>query len=227
MSDPLLGRALRAAWTATLIAGMVGVVRQRDEARRVRQGELPPDGPDGDREPVPPHHPALAALAEWVPDRPRSRLGRLAAALWCAPLTAVGLGVALVSGARPRWDPDRGCLVATGVGGPVALRLVGAGANTVGQVVLCRSDAPSVALLDHEAVHVRQGERLGALLIPAYLWCNALVGYRDNPLEHAARRGARRHGAASESSPEGDVAEQRGPDQEDENGEVESDHPDA
>lgn len=84
-------------------------------------------------------------------------------------------------------------MIATGVGGPsgIALRLVGAGANTVGQVVLCRSDAPSAALLDHEAVHVRQGERLGPFLVPAYLWLNALHGYRDNPLEHAARRGAR------------------------------------
>jgi hypothetical protein len=72
------------------------------------------------------------------------------------------------------------------------MRLVGAGANTVGQVVLCRSTMPSSALLDHEAVHVRQAERLGPLLVPAYLWLNAIRGYRDNPLEHAARLGARR-----------------------------------
>jgi hypothetical protein len=80
------------------------------------------------------------------------------------------------------------------VGGPSALvlGLVGAGANTIGQVVLCRDAEPSRALLDHEAVHVRQAERLGPLLVPTYLWWNAIHGYRDNPLEHAARRGARR-----------------------------------
>jgi hypothetical protein len=188
-----VARLLRMLWTATLLAGVVGVVRQRSEARRVRSGELEPDGPDGDRAPRSPYRPAAAVLAGWVPAPPRTLLGQWAATLWSAPLTAIGLTVALASGARPRWDADRRCLVATGVGGPsgAALRLVGAGANTIGQVVLCRSDTPSRALLDHEAVHVRQAERLGPLLVPAYLWGNALHGYRDNPLEHAARRGAR------------------------------------
>jgi hypothetical protein len=198
MNGSGLTRLLRTAWTATLVAGAIGVVRQRGESRRVRAGSLEPDGPDGERAPRTPHAPVMAALATWVPRPPASDMGRLVATLWSAPLSAVGLGVALASGARPRWDADRRCLVATGVGGPsgAALRLVGAGANTIGQVVLCRSDAPSSALLDHEAVHVRQAERLGPLLVPIYLWCNAIHGYRDNPLEHAARRGARAAGAA-------------------------------
>jgi hypothetical protein len=193
VTDGRPARLLRALWTVTLIAGAVGVVRQRSEARRVRTGELEPDGPDGDRPPSSPYHPAVGALASWVPAPPRTLAGQCAATLWSAPLTAVGLAVAAASGARPRWDAERRCLVATGVGGPssAALRLVGAGANTIGQVVLCRSDAPSRALLDHEAVHVRQAERLGPLLVPLYLWSNAILGYRDNPLEHAARRGAR------------------------------------
>lgn len=190
---PLAARLAEAAWGATIVAGAVGVLRQRSEARRVQRGELPPDGPDGARQPVRAHRGASALAARWVPDVPRTSVGRLAAAVWSAPLTAVGLTVALASGARPVWDPARRCLVARGVGGPsaLALRLVGAGANTVGQVVLCRSEDPSEALLDHEAVHVRQAERLGPLLVPAYVWCNALHGYRDNPLEHAARLGAR------------------------------------
>jgi hypothetical protein len=193
VSPSLPGRLLRTAWTATLLAGTIGVVRQRDEARRVRLGTLPPDGPDGDRPPAAPQHPVAAMLATWVPAPPRTLGGQWAATIWSAPLTLVGVSVALASGARPRWDPDRRCLVATGVGGAsgAALRLVGAGANTIGQVVLCRSGTPSVALLDHEAVHVRQAERFGPLLVPLYLWCNAIHGYRDNPLEHAARRGAR------------------------------------
>jgi hypothetical protein len=193
MTRSLPSRLAGAVWTATLVAGAVGVLRQRAEAMRVRRGELPPDGPDGDRAPGSPHPPVAALIATWVPTPPRTLAGQLAATVWSAPMTAVGLGVAFASGARPHWDADRRCMVATGVGGPsgLALRIVGAGANTVGQVVLCRSDDPSPALLDHEAVHVRQGERLGPLLVPLYLWLNALHGYRDNPLEHAARLGAR------------------------------------
>jgi hypothetical protein len=198
MSGGVLSGLLRTAWSATLVAGAIGVMRQRSEARRVRAGELAPDGPDGDRAPLTPQPGVMAALATWLPTPPRTGAGRWATTLWSAPLSAVGLGVALASGAIPRWDPERRCFVATGVGGPsgAALRLVGAGANTVGQVVLCRSDAPSAALLDHEAMHVRQAERLGLLLVPTYLWCNAIRGYRDNPLEHAARLGARVAAAA-------------------------------
>ena len=203
MSRGPASRLVGAVWTATLVAGAVGVVRQRSEAQRVRRGELTPDGPDGERAPVVPHRHVAALLSSWVPAPPRTLGGQLAATAWSAPLTLVGLGVALISGARPRWDASRRCLVATGVGGPsgAALRLVGAGANTIGQVVLCRSDTPSETLLDHEAVHVRQSERLGPLLVPAYLWLNALHGYRDNPLEHAARRGARsaRRGRSTDS----------------------------
>lgn len=191
-------RFLGLLWTATLLAGAVGVVRQRSEAQRVRRGELAPDGPDGDRTPVVPHGTVAASIAAWVPAPPGTLVGQVAAIAWSAPLTLVGLATATLSGVRPRWDGSRGCLVATGVGGPsgMALRVVGAGANTIGQIVLCTSDTPSEALLDHEAVHVRQAERLGPLLVPAYLWLNALHGYRDNPLEHAARRGARATGAA-------------------------------
>jgi hypothetical protein len=197
MKHPLTSRLASAAWSATLVAGAIGVLRQRHESARVRRGELPADGPEGARPPVRPYGGAAGPLSTWVPSAPRTCTGRWAAAVWSAPLTLTGLCVALVSGARPRWDADRGCLVATGVGGPsgAALRLVGAGANTIGQVVLCRSERPSSALLDHEAVHVRQAERLGPLLVPAYLWLNALHGYRDNPLEHAARLGARTAGS--------------------------------
>jgi hypothetical protein len=58
--------------------------------------------------------------------------------------------------------------------------------------VLCRTSQPSAALLDHEALHVRQAERLGPLLFPVYVWLNAVYGYRDHPLERGARLGARR-----------------------------------
>ncbi len=187
-------RLTRAAVTATLLAGVIGVVRQRGEAREIRTGHRPPGGPDADPAPRRPVGPLAACLAAWVPARPISSAGRAMVAVWSAPLTALGIAAALVGGARPRRDRARGCWVATGVRGPSALALdgVGATANTIGRVVLVTGTTPSRALLDHEAVHVRQAERLGPFLPIAYAWLGARYGYADNPLERAARLGARR-----------------------------------
>lgn len=180
---PTVGGALTAAARLTALAGLVGVLRQRRELARPPGGAAGPD-------PVA----ALERLARWVPQRPRTLLGRTLAATWASPLTVVGLAVAVASGARPRWDDARGCLVAVGTRGASrrALTFVGADANAVGQVVLARSAGPSPTLLAHEAVHVRQAERLGPLLVPCYAVLGALRGYRAHPLERAARLGAAR-----------------------------------
>ena len=185
---------LRLAGWATIVAGVVGIVRQRAEAQQVRRGELPPAARIVDDVPRHPYGALSRRLATWVPERPRTPAGRLLGFVWAAPLTLVGAGVALASGRVPRWDPALGCLVARDVGGPsrVALRSVGAQANAIGHVVLARPPSPPPALLAHEAVHVRQAERLGPLLVLAYLWLGARHGYRDHPLERAARLGARR-----------------------------------
>ena len=196
----------RVAWAVfgvTVVAGLVGVVRQRREVRAVRRGELVPASAAAD---VPPRRPAGGLgdrLAGWVPSRPTTPTGRIAAALWAAPLTIVGFGVAVVSGRLPRWDAARGCFIARGVGGPSsrALRLVGADANTIGQVVLARSPDPAASLLDHEAVHVRQCERLGLAMVVCYPWLAAGYGYRDHPLERAARTGARRRASRPADGP--------------------------
>lgn len=172
-------RAVTAMLGATLVAGAVAAVRQRREARG--SGGTAGDGPGG-------------RLATWVPSAPRTVAGRGLAAVWSAPLTAVGLAVALAGGRVPRYDAARRCWVATRVGGPsaVALGAVGAAANTIGRVVIVRGAAPSPALLDHEAAHVRQAERLGPLLPVAYAWAGAVHGYARNPFERAARLAARR-----------------------------------
>jgi hypothetical protein len=116
------------------------------------------------------------------------------AGVWCGPMTAAGFLLALAGGRVPRWDEELGCYVARGVGGlsSIALRSVGADANTIGQVVLSRVDDPHPVLLAHEAVHARQTQRLGLALLPLYLWLAARYGYRNHPLERAARLGARR-----------------------------------
>jgi hypothetical protein len=179
------------------LAGIVGIVRQRREATAVRAGIASVRGPATEDDFGTPPGPMARRAAEWLPAPASRTTTRALTALWAAPLSALGLALAAVGGGRVHWDARRGCIVATGVHGPSAwaLRFVGADANTIGQVVLCRSETPSPALLDHEAVHVRQAERLGPLLLPAYVWWNARYGYADNPLERAARTGAAGSGA--------------------------------
>jgi hypothetical protein len=186
----------RTAWAllvATLAAGLLGAVRQRREVEQVRRG-LRPAFTAASADPPRPGGAIGRSLATWVPAPPRTPLGRLAATVWASPLTVVGLAMAAASGRRPRWSATHRCWIVEGVGGPsgLALRTVGAEANAIGQVVLSRSTASSPALLAHEAVHVRQAERLGPLLFPLYLWLGARYGYRAHPIELAARLGARR-----------------------------------
>lgn len=189
---------LRWLGALTLLAGAVGVLRHRRDTVRVRRGELPAATAAADLPPARAAGPLGERLAGWVPAPPRSLAGRVVTGLWAASLTAPGMAVAVLSGAVPRWSDADQCWVAVGVSGPsgLALRSVGADANTIGQVVLCRSEEPRRSLLAHEVVHVRQAERLGPLLLPAYLWLAARYGYRDHPLERAARAGARQRLAA-------------------------------
>jgi hypothetical protein len=69
-------------------------------------------------------------------------------------------------------------------------RRLGFAANAFGHVVLTARPDPSPTLLAHEAVHVRQAERLGIGLAPVYAILWARWGYRNHPLERAARRAA-------------------------------------
>jgi hypothetical protein len=192
-----VGPALRGAATAgaavLLAAGLVGLVRQRREAAAVRRGDIAPAHATTD---LPPPG-GTSALAErfsaWLPERPPAGPLRLLAVLWAAPLTLVGLALGVLGRGRPRWSEEFGCLVFEGVRGPSgrALAAVGAGANALGHVVLSRFEHTPERLLAHEAAHVRQAERLGPLLIPAYLLWQARYGYRHNPVERAARLRAR------------------------------------
>jgi hypothetical protein len=189
----------RVAWAlliATLAAGLIGAVRQRREVDQVRRG-VRPRFTAATADPPRPGGAIGRSLATWVPAPPRTRVGRVAATVWAGPLTIVGLLMAAAAGRRPRWSATHRCWVVEDVGGPsgFALRTVGAEANAIGQVVLSRSADSSPALLAHEAVHVRQAERLGPLLFPLYLWLGARYGYRAHPLEVAARLGARRAAA--------------------------------
>lgn len=190
-----MSRVLRAAFAVLLGAGLVGLVRQRREVGAIRRGELQPA--HADTELAPPLGASTLAdrFATWTPEPPRTPLGRAFSMVWAAPLSMAGLVLGVVGRGRPRWSERFGCLVFEGVRGPSgrALEAVGAGANALGHVVLSRYAETPEVLLAHEAAHVRQAERLGPLLIPVYVLWQARYGYRQNPVERAARLQARLH----------------------------------
>lgn len=130
---------------------------------------------------------AVARLAAWRPAPPASRVGRLAAYAWAAPLTSVGLVMGALSRTRPQIR--HGVVLFTNAGGLGGgmLRWRGFSAATLGHVVIA-SREPTPQLLRHELVHVRQAERWGPLFVPLYLAGLARYGYRSNPLERAAYR---------------------------------------
>lgn len=120
---------------------------------------------------------------------------------WAAPASAVGLAfalLALVCGAR--WRVVRGALECSGgeLGQLVnALpRPVSFVAITLGHVILGVSSDVLDRMRDHEHAHVRQYERWGAALIPAYalasLWqlARGRAPYEHNHFEREARERA-------------------------------------
>jgi len=117
--------------------------------------------------------------------------------LWASPYTLLGLAIGLLglcTGGRCR----RRSGVVEFYGGAVTWlvrRLPGGQftmAITLGHTILGQSDASLDVAREHELVHVRQFERWGPLMGPAYLGCSLalwLVGrrpYRDNPFERQA-----------------------------------------
>jgi len=170
------------AYGVLLAIVLVGAVRQGKDAKAVRLGATEPVFAD-----TVSIKPVAGTFA--VPKPPASTAAKLAAALWSGPLTFVGFSLALAGGVIPTYDPVRACWVACNVGGPSAVlqRRVNADAHTLGQVVLCRLQSPSAALLDHESAHVRQAERFGLAMPLAYGLFTAARGYANNPFEISAR----------------------------------------
>jgi hypothetical protein len=121
--------------------------------------------------------------------------------LWALPWTVVGLvaaAAAVLGGGTMR--PREGVLEVWG--GPLRhlprIRLAGGiGAITLGHVVLATHERQMGWSRRHERAHVRQYERWGLFLIPAYLiaslatWLGGGNGYLDNRFEHEARAAER------------------------------------
>jgi hypothetical protein len=122
--------------------------------------------------------------------------------LWAAPATLLGLlllvlasmsggrarrvqGVLEVHGGLVRWLLTRWVPIAGG-----------ASAITLGHVVVGRDADCLERCREHEQVHVRQYERWGPLMIPAYFasslvaWLRGRHYYLDNAFERAARGAA-------------------------------------
>jgi hypothetical protein len=119
---------------------------------------------------------------------------RLLGYLWALPVTAIGLALAAGTALSGGLVRVRGGLV-EGHGG-LAARLLrggrgraGGAAVALGHVVLARDAACLDRSRDHERHHVRQYERWGPLLPPAYwvigawLRWRGLHPYLDHPLE--------------------------------------------
>jgi hypothetical protein len=127
----------------------------------------------------------VSRLATWSPAPPGGSLARLAGYAWAAPLTAAGLLLGALSGARPHLH--EGALVfadARGLAGHM-LRWRGFSAATLGHAIVAVGQ-PSASLLAHELTHVRQAERFGPFFAPLYLAALVRYGYRHNPFERAA-----------------------------------------
>jgi hypothetical protein len=120
---------------------------------------------------------------------------RFLAYLWAAPVTAVGLALALFAAATGGRVRVRGGVIEAHGGGLRGL-LRGGAAVALGHVILARAAACLERSRPHELAHVYQYERWGPLLLPAY-WLVAgwlrLRGrhpYLDHPFEPPPREGA-------------------------------------
>lgn len=126
-----------------------------------------------------------------------SAAATLAAYLWALPTTLLGLLVAvaasLATGAgRSAWRLEQGVIEVTLPETPLTCRLPFV-ALALGHVVTGVGEPTLARLRSHERVHVRQAERWGPLLVPAYLLESAWQGlrgrrpYLDNRFEVQAR----------------------------------------
>ena len=122
---------------------------------------------------------------------------RLLGMIWAAPITLAGLLIGM-AGMLTGGSVQRRDRVLEFYGGAVTWFVTHLPygqftlAITLGHVVLGQTAAALDVSRSHERVHVRQFERWGVLLVPAYFgasfyqWCRGRDWYRDNPFEREA-----------------------------------------
>lgn len=119
--------------------------------------------------------------------------------IWAAPATLLGLSLgmlALVTGGAAR-RVGRVVEIHGGLAKTFLERFPGEPiAMTLGHTVIGRTQAALDVTRAHELIHVKQYERWGGFMLPAYLACSFwlwLIGrdpYHDNPFEKQAFREA-------------------------------------
>jgi hypothetical protein len=122
---------------------------------------------------------------------------RIFAVLWALPYTLLGLLVGLIGLSTGGHARIRGRVIEF-YGGAVKWFVVHLPtgqftlAITFGHTILGQTGAGLDVAREHEMVHVRQYERWGPLMGPAYLGCSLILwlaggrAYRDNPFEREA-----------------------------------------
>jgi hypothetical protein len=123
------------------------------------------------------------------------------AVIWASPYSVLGMligTVGIFSGGKGRLK--NGALEFYGGGTRWFVRRLPPGTDTagftLGHVILGQTDEGLDCVAKHERVHVRQFERWGPFMGPAYLlasawvWCIGRDYYRDNPFEVEAYREA-------------------------------------
>ncbi|MEZ6138421.1 MAG: hypothetical protein R3C53_26360 [Pirellulaceae bacterium] len=128
-----------------------------------------------------------------------SRLVKLLRILWASPYSLIGItigGIGILTGGHGRYR-DAAFEFYGGFTTWCVRRLptgVHTAGITLGHVILGQSGEGLEAVGLHERVHVRQFERWGPLMGPAYLlasawmWYHGRDAYRDNPFEVEAYR---------------------------------------
>ena len=109
--------------------------------------------------------------------------------LWTLPNTILGLLLGALTFQRPRLHGAAIVFDRVPRGLTLAMRTFDRAAMTIGFVIV--SGVPVEGrLLAHELKHVRQYMAWGPFFIPVYLLLAVPYGYRQHPMERAARRAA-------------------------------------
>lgn len=122
------------------------------------------------------------------------RFVQLLLVLWASPYSAIGVTIGvmgLISGGRGRYR--NGAIEFYGGATRWVVRHLPLGeftaAMTLGHVIIGQTAELLDDCAEHERVHVRQFERWGPFMGPAYLlssvwlWCLGRDAYRENPFE--------------------------------------------
>jgi len=119
---------------------------------------------------------------------------RIIGYIWAAPVTAIGILLSVLAFATGGSVTLRKGIL-TACGGTTGKLLCstkfrrGGAAMALGHVIIARNQECLDRSWNHELFHVRQFERWGIFLLPAYwlvsftLWCRGYDPYLDNPFE--------------------------------------------